>query len=182
MTAMQILGILAAAAALVAGGLALLAWLRMRGTRVITCPETRAPAAVELDLGYGAFSTALGRPHFRLRDCSRWPERAGCGQMCLGEIEEAPDGCLVKSILTRWYEGKVCVYCRRTFGDVKWHDHRPALKAPDGRLHEWREIPPEMVPIVLGTHRPVCWDCHVTETFRLVHPELVVERPHPNVH
>jgi hypothetical protein len=29
---------------------------------------------------------------------------------------------------------------------------------------------------VFSTHRPVCWNCHVTETFRRLHPELVVDR------
>jgi hypothetical protein len=29
----------------------------------------------------------------------------------------------------------------------------------------------------LGRHWPVCWSCHMSETFRRAHPELVVERP-----
>ena len=182
MTAMQTLVILATAAALVAGALALRGWLRLRGTRVITCPETRAPAAVELDRGYGLLGTALGRPHFRLRDCSRWPEKSDCGQVCLSQIEEAPEDCQVRNILGRWYRGKACVYCAHPLEEVQWHDHKPGLQAPDGRLREWSEVPPDMVPFVLATHRPVCWNCLVTETFRQVHPELVVERPRPNGH
>src|SRR5262249_13412123 len=53
---------------------AVAAWRRWRGTRVITCPENRKPAAVDLDLGFAVSGAVLGRPELRLRDCSRWPE------------------------------------------------------------------------------------------------------------
>ena len=29
----------------------------------------------------------------------------------------------------------------------------------------------------MGTHLPVCWNCHIAESFRREHPELVVDRP-----
>jgi hypothetical protein len=29
----------------------------------------------------------LSQPHLRLSECSRWPERQGCGQECLSQIE-----------------------------------------------------------------------------------------------
>jgi hypothetical protein len=112
-----------------------------------------------------------------LKDCSRWPERAGCGQTCLGDLEAAPHACLVRTILARWYAGQRCACCRRPFGEIHWHDHKPALVGTDGITREWTEIPPETIPAVLSTHRPVCWNCHVAETFRRVHGELVVERP-----
>ena len=64
--------------------------LALRGTRLVTCPETGRPVAVDLDLPYSAVRSALGRPHFRLKDCTRWPERAGCGQTCLGDLEATP--------------------------------------------------------------------------------------------
>jgi hypothetical protein len=86
---------------------ALRAWLEMRGTRLVTCPETRAPAAVEVDLGHLARTSAAGLRELRLRDCSRWPERRRCGQACLIEVEEAPHGCLVRDLLRRWYEDQV---------------------------------------------------------------------------
>jgi len=38
-------------------------------------------------------------------------------------------------------------------------------------------IPAEKLQEVLRTDWPVCWNCHVAETFRREHPELVVNRP-----
>ena len=86
-------------------------YIRLRGQRVITCPETGEPAGVELAAGRAAATALAGEPALRLRDCSRWPERAGCGQECLSQIEAAPEDCLVRSLLTKWYEGISCVDC-----------------------------------------------------------------------
>src|SRR5512142_2861678 len=59
-----------------------------RGTRLVACPETKRPAAVELDALRAAFSLFGDEPgRFRLANCSRWPEKAGCGQECLSEVE-----------------------------------------------------------------------------------------------
>ena len=35
---------------------------------------------------------------------------------------------------------------------------------------------PEKLPAIPAVYRPVCWTCHVGETFRREHPELVVDR------
>jgi len=51
------------------------------------------------------------------------------------------------------------------------------MMSPDRVTFEWKEIPAERVPEVIETHMPVCWNCHVAETFRRVHPELVLSRP-----
>ena len=178
MTALEWAGIgLAVAAVLLAATLAVRKWLALRGPRVITCPANRKPARVEVDVRQALLTGALGRPHLRLHDCSRWPEMAGCGQMCLAEIEASPVGCLVRHLLEDWYVGQTCVFCGHAFDVIHWHDHRPALRTPDGGLVEWREVRAEDVPAVLATHRPVCWDCLVTETFRRRFPDRVVERP-----
>lgn len=47
----------------------------------------------------------------------------------------------------------------------------------DSETVEWNEIPAEKLPGVLSTYRPVCWSCHITETFIKQHPDLVVYRP-----
>ena len=60
---------------------------RLHGRHVVTCPETAGPATVALDLPYSTVGAVLGRTQLRLRDCSLWPERARCGQQCLGEME-----------------------------------------------------------------------------------------------
>ena len=85
-------------------------YLKQRGKRLIVCPETRKHAAVDLDATRAAEKAFVGSKHFRLKDCSRWPERADCGQECLQQIELAPEECLVKNFVARWYEGKKCAY------------------------------------------------------------------------
>ena len=151
-------------------------YLGYRGTRVVTCPETRAPAAVFVDAAFAAMSHAsLGSPALRLSGCSRWPDRQGCGQECLAEIEAAPEACLVRTIVERGYRGRTCGFCRRPFGDIGWADHKPALRAPDGETVQWSALRAEELTAVFTTHSPVCWNCHITETFRRRHPELVVE-------
>jgi hypothetical protein len=154
------------------------AWRRWRGTRLVTCPETGRPAAVDMDLRHAiAGAIVVGRPDLRLRDCSRWPERSRCGQVCLTEVEESPEGCLVRHMLERWYADRACAYCRKPFGVIHWHDHKPGLRGPDHELREWREVAPETLPDVLRTHAAVCWNCLIAEGFRLRFPDLVVERP-----
>ncbi len=162
---------LAAAAAVV-----LRSVMRWRGTRLVRCPETRAPAAVDLDVKEALVTGLFGREHLRLSDCSRWPERAGCGQECLAQVERAPEDCRVRTIVSEWYQGKKCVYCARPFGEIHWHDHRPALRSALGVTRQWSEVRPEELPGLFATCVPVCWDCHVAESFRHEHPELVVDR------
>lgn len=152
------------------------AYLALRGERIITCPETRRPAAVQVAAGKAALQTFAGTPKLRLKDCSRWPERRDCDQACLHQIAESPGECLVWNIVTRWFEGKTCVYCQRPFGQINWHEHRPALLAPDGTTVQWTDVEAQHLPDVLATHQPVCWDCHIAETLRRQHPELVTDR------
>src|SRR5215472_15828373 len=80
-------------------------YMKWRGTRVNICPESRQPAGVEVDAGHAALLAPITRA-LRLKDCSRWPERSDCGQECLHEIEASPEECLIRNILTKWYEGK----------------------------------------------------------------------------
>lgn len=152
------------------------AYLRYRGSRVITCPETRAPAAIEVDAKHAALTAAASYPDLRLKSCSRWPEREDCGQECLLQVELSPEGCLVRSILTSWYADKRCVSCGKEFGEIAWLDRKPALLSPQGETLEWSELTPENVPDALATHFPVCWDCHITESFCRQHPEMIVDR------
>jgi hypothetical protein len=159
------------------GRRALTAWLKYRGPRVVECPENHEMVAVEVDAPHAAWSAPQGRPDLRLEDCTRWPEKAGCGQECLSQIEASPEGCRVRTILTDWYREKTCAFCGRTFGEIHWHDHKPALLAPDGSLATWDTFAPEQIMDVVASHKPVCWDCHGAESFRRDHPELVTERP-----
>jgi hypothetical protein len=174
---------LAAAVAILAAGalvfLVVRSWLRTRGTRLVTCPETWEPVGVEVDVGRAVITAAGGQAEFQVRDCTRWPEEKDCAQRCLRQIEAAPHDCLVREILRRWYEGKSCTFCGRSIALLHWHDHRPALKGLDDRIREWEEVPVTELPAMLATSRAVCWNCMVVEGFRREHPELVVERPRP---
>jgi hypothetical protein len=61
-------------------------------------------------------------------------------------------------------------------------EHEPALtdlRDPAHRTRAWRDVEPAAILDTLATHAPVCWNCHVTETFRREHPELVIDRPSP---
>jgi hypothetical protein len=166
---------LAGLAALVIGRLAK-AWLKYLGQRVITCPENRRPAGVRVNAGHAA-ATALGRvPELRLSSCSRWPERAGCGQECLTQIAASPEDCLVRNILGKWYEGKVCVSCHQPIGEVEWAGSKPALfQAGKGSL-EWSQVPADKLHEVLAASLPLCFACHMANTLVKEHPELVVDR------
>ncbi|HUO24618.1 MAG TPA: hypothetical protein VMU61_03065 [Candidatus Aquilonibacter sp.] len=152
------------------------AYFRYRGERLVTCPENHRAAAVDVDARQAAAGAFLSEPTLRLKECSRWPEREGCGQECLQQIEVDPENCLVWNIVSKWYEGKKCVFCHKTFGPLRHMDHAPALLDPERRSVEWRELRPEQLPEVFATHQPICWNCHVAETFRRLHPELVVDR------
>jgi hypothetical protein len=156
---------------------ALHTYFKFRGARLITCPETREPAAVDVDARHAALLLPIVDRGLRLKECSRWPERKDCGQECLLEIESSPEDCLVRTILTKWYLGRKCIVCGKSFGEIAWLDHKPALMSPGKPSLEWREIPPENLPTLLVTHMPVCWDCHIVEKFRRRYPELVVDRP-----
>jgi len=153
-------------------------YFKLGGKRLVTCPETQKIAAVDLDTVHLARDAAFGTPHLRLSECSRWPERRGCGQECLKQIEAAPEDCLVRRIVADWYAGKTCAICGKAV-DVaeQWVGHVPALLSPEKVTTYWDKLAPEKLPEVFQTHSPVCWSCHMAETFRRVHPDLVVDRP-----
>ena len=156
----------------VAAGVLVARYLRSRGARVVTCPANMRPAGVEIDATHAMV-------HFgsnRLASCTRWPEMQGCAQDCLRQIQQAPDGCLVRNILGSWYRGRHCVACGREFGLISWSEHQPGLLAPSGQIVEWREIPADKVFEVLLSHQPLCWDCDLMKRFTARHSELIVDR------
>ncbi|HYB53878.1 MAG TPA: hypothetical protein VEG84_08430 [Thermoanaerobaculia bacterium] len=157
--------------------LGLRAYRRYRGKRVVVCPETRAPVAVELDAARAAASDLLGDAKLRLQACTRWPERQDCGQECLAQVEASPDGCLVRTMLAEWYRGQTCALCGCDVSHIVWSEHKPALMSPGRQTLEWQDVPPEKLPEVFATHYRICWDCHIAESFRALHPELVVDDP-----
>ncbi|MDQ5856725.1 MAG: hypothetical protein M3542_00415 [Acidobacteriota bacterium] len=155
----------------------LIARRRDSGERVITCPETCSTEVVRVDAGHAAWTDMSGEKDLRLEACSRWPERADCGQDCLAEIECAPEGCLVRERLTSWYRDASCVLCGMEIGPVQWYDHRPGLRGPEGRTLFWDEVSATELPAVLRTHQPICFDCLIAESFREKFPDRVLDDP-----
>jgi hypothetical protein len=155
---------------------ALRAYFDYRGKRLITCPESHTTEAVDVAAGEAAVGAFLAKPTLHLNECSRWPQRQDCGQECLQQVEIDPDNCLLWNIVSKWYAGKSCAFCHKEIGELHPLDHAPALLTPDHNTVEWKEFRPQQLPEVFETHRPVCWNCHVAETFRRTHPELVVDR------
>jgi hypothetical protein len=150
---------------------------RFGGSRVIICPETQKQAMVEVDTTHAAFTSLIGQTDLRLASCWRWPMRENCGQECLLQLDVAPANCLVRSVLKKWYRGKKCAFCERPFDDIESIDRKPALLNLEGITLEWAELPMDTVTKAMATYLPVCWNCHIAQSFRRQHPDLVVERP-----
>ena len=87
-----ILGVLVLLSLVPLGWRTLRTYQKFRGKRVVTCPETGCPEAVEVDRKHAAATTWLRETELRLASCSHWPQREGCGQECLTQIEAAPEG------------------------------------------------------------------------------------------
>jgi len=137
------------------------AGLRFRGQRVVTCPEDHQTAAVNVDASHAALTAWNGGPELRLSGCSHWPERAGCGQPCITQIQAAPEDCLVRNILDKWCDGKCCIRCGGPIGEASWAGVPPVLLTPDGSLMEWQQIAATELPATLATAKPVCVDCYL---------------------
>lgn len=147
---------------------------KYRGRRVITCPETNDGAAVSVDAVHAAFSGEL-----RLSNCTRWPERAGCQQLCLSQIAESPESCLVRSIVTAWYAGKSCVSCGRPIETISWHEAPPAILKRDGTSCEWKDVPVQDLPRLFKSSYPLCWYCNNIKELERIDPKLITRRNRP---
>ena len=151
-------------------------WIVFGRHRLIECPENLRPAGVQLDAWRAAWSSVAKTRGLRLSNCTRWPERAGCGQQCLNRIESAPENCEVRRILDAWYQGKKCVFCGQPIGDTLWSVQKPALLT-DKTSADWGQIPVDQLPEVLKRAAPVCFACHMANKLVREHPELAVQRP-----
>lgn len=149
---------------------------KFAGSRVILCPETGKQAMVEVDTRRAALTSLVGQTDIRLESCWRWPLNERCGQECLLQLDVAPDDCLVRSVLSKWYRGQKCVFCERRFGEIDLSNHKPALFTPEGITVEWAEVAIAAVKDAMARYQPVCWNCHIAQTFYHEHLDLVVER------
>jgi hypothetical protein len=61
----------------------LVKFVQFRGRRAVLCPEVGSVAIIRIDALHAAISSAVSDPELQVNECSRWPERRGCGQGCL---------------------------------------------------------------------------------------------------
>ena len=151
-------------------------YARFRGERLVSCPKDKQTAAVRVAAGEAAADSVRGKAQISLKQCSHWPERGNCGQECLTQIENDPEGCLVWNKVQQWYRGRSCAYCQQPIEKVRWHNHRPAVLSPDGKTTLWNDLSIEKLPEVFEKHLPVCWSCRIAKTFQAHYPEKVVHR------
>jgi hypothetical protein len=155
-------------------------YIRMRGTRLVICPETREPAAVTVDAGHAAMSALRARPEIRLLSCSCWPEREGCRQACASQIEAAPKETLASERVKAWVAGRTCAMCGQAFGPWQTVGPQPGLlDATTRQALRWDDIPPEQLPSLFESHLPVCKYCQMVEEVRGRYPELASDRSRP---
>ena len=175
MPVMLLVSILALAAILVLLRLGS-AWIKYRGKRVIQCPENQRPAGVVVDAAHAAWTGFGKAPELRLSQCSRWPEKAGCGQECLRQIEASPEDCLVRNIIAKWYRGKSCAACGQEIGEIDWAGSQPCLLTNSGITLEWKQVPADTLGETLSSAQAICFACHTARALVREHPELATDR------
>ena len=175
MPVMLLVSILALAAILVLLRLGS-GWIKYRGKRVIQCPENQRPAGVVVDAAHAAWTGFGKAPELRLSQCSRWPEKAGCGQECLRQIEASPEDCLVRNIIAKWYRGRSCTACGQEIGEIDWAGSQPCLLTNGGTTLEWKQVPADMLEETLSSAQAICFACHTARTLVREHPELATDR------
>lgn len=148
--------------------LSLQEYYKNRGRQRVTCPDTKQPVEVTVDRKF-VFRMALrGQEHSRLESCSRWPEKAECGQECLAQVDPSPEN--IERLLSQWYEGKNCAVCTRALTPGDWRASRLGVLDQNDRLVELREMTLERLASVLDNMRPLCWNCHQEEGARQAVP------------
>jgi hypothetical protein len=80
------------------------------------------------------------------------------------------------SIVRAWAAGQRCVSCSSLVSEPPGAETHVALLDPNGVTREWVDIGADRLTLALATSLPVCWNCHVSATFRRLHPELVTDR------
>jgi hypothetical protein len=92
-------------------------------------------------------------------------------------VKSNPHDAATTAQLKHFFEGKPCASCSRPIPPVHAGELRPGLLNPD--THQgigWDDIPAANLSTTLASHKPICSNCMVIETFRQQHPELVVDR------
>jgi hypothetical protein len=151
--------------------------IKFRGRMLVTCPETRKPAAVKVGLWRAIRTSLFGKAHVELCECTRWPEAAKCEQDCLFQVERYPEDHRVWNVAKSWFEGKTCVYCGKPIQVLSHTNQFPALLNAEKKTILWDELPPEKLPEAFASCKPVCGNCHTIESLIREQPERVTFRP-----
>jgi hypothetical protein len=150
-------------------------WIRFRGVRVVTCPECRRPAAVTVDVGRAMVSAVRERADVRIDACSRWPERRGCGETCVPQIEASTEETRAKTIAARFFKDRRCVICGRRIGPLKPGPLQPGfMNSITREAVPWFDVPAQDLSDAILERRPLCADCTLAESSR--HPWPVTYR------
>ena len=180
MTAQLFIALLVLAVLVVYLVIAARTWSRVRGTRVVVCPETQEPVAVRVDVGHAVASALWEKPDLKLTACTRWPERQNCDQPCVRQIETAPDETAPKTIAAHFFTGERCAICAKPIEAPSAVTLPPGFMDPTThKVQSWEEVPPQDLAQAIATRRPLCSNCTLAETFRQRFPDRVTDRlPH----
>jgi hypothetical protein len=140
---------------------------------VLTCPETRGPVEVEVDSRHALVTLLQGVKELRLKQCSRWPERAGCDEACLLQLDTAP--AVLTRVMANWCEGRNCAVCNCAVTARDWESGRLGLLDRRNNLVELREIRLDQLPNAFDHYRPLCWSCHQVERSRRPAPAVFLK-------
>lgn len=181
MTLQLFVPLLLAAVLAVYLGIAIRTAYKLRGKRVVICPETRKPAGVHVDLGHAATTAVWERADIRLNACSRWPERADCDQPCVAQIERTPDETRTKNVAAHFFAGKRCGICAKPIDPPNAATLQPGfLNLQTRQVKAWDEVDPAKLPEAVDLDLPLCANCTLAESFRQRFPDQVVDRiPRP---
>lgn len=132
------------------------------GGALVLCPESQSYAAVRIDGWHALLTSFGGSPEIRLKWCSRWKQRGRCAQPCTGQISKAPENCMVRDILQRWYSGENCALCGQSLTENAGEPL--CFMTAEGETDQWDRVPIERVRDALPRCRPICADCHASRT------------------
>ena len=108
-------------------------YFRMRGDRVVACPENQQTVAVRVDARHAALYV-VGGPRAPAPGVVHAVAREGGVRPGLPEADRSPaDGLPGRGRRSSgWYADKACAICGKALGPIDWAEHKPALRAPDG--------------------------------------------------
>lgn len=152
-------------------------WTRARGPRIVVCPETQRPVAVNVDVGHAITSALWEKADLRLTSCSQWPDHEGCDQPCVRQIEAAPSETEPRTIAAHFFSNARCAICNRPIEPLSRMTLQPGFMNPSTRMVDtWDDVPPQDLPQAIATWRPLCSNCTLAESFRQKFPDRVTER------